>query len=254
MMPVIFIGHGSPMNAIENNSFTAAWEELGKTLPRPKAILAISAHWFVHGTRVLAAAHPKMTYDMYGFPDALYQIVYNAPGATDIAARIKNILGGEVMQDNSWGYDHGTWSVLHRMYPNHDIPLTQLSVNADISASAHFKLGEQLKALREEGVLIFASGNVVHNLRLLDWDNPDSAAPWAEDFDSQIKNFILAGEFDKVVNYRDLGHGAKMAVPTPDHFYPLLYALGAANRKDKVKVFNEARIMGSLSMTSYIFG
>lgn len=254
MMPVIFIGHGSPMNAIENNAFTAEWEKLGKTLPRPKAILAISAHWFVHGTRILWDPKPKMTYDMYGFPKKLYEVVYNAPGATELAARVSDILGACVKRDNSWGYDHGTWSVLNKMYPKRDIPVTQLSINADGGAASHFDIGRKLKALREEGVLILASGNIVHNLRLIDWDNPNSAYPWAKEFDVAIKTFITEGAFGSAVNYRDLGQAANLAVPTPDHFYPLLYALGAAEKTDKVTVFNEAYTLGSLSMTSYIFG
>lgn len=253
MMPVIFIGHGSPMNAIEDNIFTQNWQKIAKNIARPKAILAISAHWFIKGTHILAAAHPKMTYDMYGFPQALYDIVYDAPGALDTAARVKHLLGG-VKTDNTWGYDHGTWSVLHKMYPQRDIPATQLSINALAPAKAHFAMGQALKPLRQEGVLILASGNIVHNLRMLDWDNPASGYGWADDFDSKIKSYILSNDFEKVVNYRELGQNAALAAPTPDHFYPLLYALGAAEAGEKIAVYNDARTMGSMSMTSYVIG
>lgn len=252
-MPVVFIGHGSPMNAIEDNSFTQAWEDMAKKIPTPKEILVISAHWYVKGTRILTDVKPKMTYDMYGFPQELYQVVYDAPGAVETAKRVQDLLGNTVQVDNSWGYDHGNWAVLHKMYPNHDIPVTQLSVDQTLSAKGHFLFGQKLKPLRDEGVLILASGDVVHNLQRVDWDST-VGYDWAEKFDHQIRDEILAGRYENVVNYETFGKLAQWSVPTPDHYDPLLYMIGAADTDDKVTVYNDACVMGSLSMTSYMLG
>ncbi|SEJ06009.1 Aromatic ring-opening dioxygenase, catalytic subunit, LigB family [Propionispira arboris] len=252
-MPVLFIGHGSPMNAIEDNSFTHEWEEMAKKIPIPKTILVISAHWYVKGTKVLEDANPKMTYDMYGFPKKLYQVIYNAPGAVKTAKCVQELLGDTVQVDNSWGYDHGNWAVLHKMYPNCDIPVTQLSVDQTLSAEGHFLLGQKLKPLRDEGVLILASGDVVHNLQRADW-NSTSGYDWAETFDHQIRDEVLAGRYENIINYEVFGKPAQWSVPTPDHYYPLLYMIGAADADDKVKVYNDACVMGSLSMTSYLLG
>lgn len=252
-MPVLFIGHGSPMNAIEDNSFTKSWKEMVKKVPIPKAILVVSAHWYVKGTRILADEKPKMTYDMYGFPKELYQVSYDAPGAVETAKRVQKLLGNTVQVDNSWGYDHGNWVVLHKMYPNCDIPVTQLSVDQTLSAKGHFLLGQKLKPLRDEGVLILASGDVVHNLQRVNWDST-SGYDWAETFDHQIRDEILAGRYENVINYEAFGKAAQCSVPTPDHYYPLLYMIGAADADDNVTVYNDACVMGSLSMTSYMLG
>jgi 4,5-DOPA dioxygenase extradiol len=252
-MPVLFIGHGSPMNAIEDNSFTQSWKEMVKKVPIPKAILVVSAHWYVKGTRILADEKPKMTYDMYGFPKDLYQVSYDAPGAVETAKRVQKLLGNTVQVDNSWGYDHGNWVVLHKMYPNCDIPVTQLSVDQTLSAKGHFLLGQKLKPLRDEGVLILASGDVVHNLQRVNWDST-SGYDWAETFDHQIRDEILAGRYENVINYEAFGKAAQCSVPTPDHYYPLLYMIGAADADDNVTVYNDACVMGSLSMTSYMLG
>ena len=251
-MPVLFVGHGSPMNALEDNEYTRGWEEIAKLLPRPKAILAVSAHWYTDGTRVTDAEYPKTVYDMYGFPEELYQIEYNAPGAPELAHLTKELLQKEVRIDNSWGFDHGTWVVLHKMFPGADIPVFQLSVDRNAPAELHYQMGKELKALREQGVLILASGNVVHNLQRVEW-GMEKGYPWAEEFDGYIRDKIRNKEYDEVVHYEKVGQSARQAFPTPDHFFPLLYVLGAAEDSDQLTVFNESCVLGSLSMTSYLF-
>lgn len=249
-MPVLFVGHGSPMNAIEDNPFSAAWEQLGTVLPKPQAILSVSAHWFTQGTRVTDAPNPKMVYDMYGFPDALYRVKYPAPGSPYFAGLAAELLPAQI--DNGWGLDHGSWSVLRRIYPRADIPVFQVSVDRRASMERHFALGRRLRSLRGQGVLIFCSGNIVHNLAGVRWEM-DGGLPWADSFDEYIKRGVLRGDFDNAVHYERAGESAKAAVPTPDHYAPLLYALGASDEGDRVSVFNDARVLGSLSMTSYLF-
>lgn len=251
-MPVIFIGHGSPMNAIEDNEFSRSWKELGARLPKPKAILSVSAHWYTAGTFASDSAHPKTVYDMYGFPDALYEIVYNAPGAPELARRAMSLLGRPAALDRTWGLDHGTWSVLNRMYPAADVPVFQVSVDRNAPLRAHFEAGRLLKPLRDEGVLIMGSGNVVHNLERVNW-GLEGGYPWAELFDGYIRERVLAGDFEKVVDPRGAGASAQLALPTPDHYAPLLWALGAADEADAVTAFNDKCAMGSISMTSYLF-
>ncbi len=252
-MPVIFVGHGSPMNAIENNQYTRAWVEMAKRIPKPKAIIAISAHWYTRGTKVMNEENPKTIHDMYGFPKELYEILYNAPGNPKLAEIAKNLISKESVYDNSWGIDHGTWSVLVHMYPERDIPVFQISIDATAAPEVHYKIGQELKVLREQGVLLFGSGNIVHNLRLVDWHAEDKGFDWAYKFDAYIKDSIESGNHDNVINYLSLGETAKFAVPTPDHFYPILYILGATDKEDKVSVYNYSCMMGSLSMTSYLF-
>lgn len=251
-MPAVFVGHGSPMNAIENNEYSNAWAKLGTQIRRPKAILSVSAHWFTRGTKITDATRPKVVYDMYGFPEALYRVVYQPDGSPQIAHEAKSLISDPVEIDNSWGIDHGTWSVLRRMYPEADIPVFQLSVNAEAGAAAHFKIGRELASLRHKGVMIFGSGNVVHNLSRI---NPGMVGgyPWAFKFDESIKESILAGQYDNVMNYRQSGQFAELAFQTPDHFFPLLYVLGASDKNDKLTVFNQSCMLGSLSMTSYLF-
>ena len=251
-MPTLFIGHGSPMNAIEDNDFSRQWMSLGERLPRPEAILAISAHWFTAHTRVTNASAPKMVYDMYGFPEELYEVVYAAPGAPAFAARVQELLGEVVRVDNSWGLDHGAWSVLRRLYPAADIPVFQLSVDKDAGMEQHYRLGQALAPLREEGVLILGSGNVVHNLARLNWAMEDGY-DWAKEFDGYIKKNILTRNDDNVIAYAKAGACADMAFSWPDHFAPLLYALGAAAGTEQVSVLNNRCTLGSLSMTSYVW-
>lgn len=252
-MPVLFVGHGSPMNAIEDNEFTAAWEKLPDKIPVPSAILVISAHWYTSGTRTHDDVQPKTVYDMYGFPRKLYQMTYPAKGSPELARRTAKMLSVPVEIDNGWGFDHGAWSVLCRMYPKADIPIFQLSVDQDAPPEVHFRLGQELGALREEGVLIMGSGNVVHNLALVDW-GMEGGFPWALEFDEYIKESILQRRFDDVVRFEKAGSPAKHAFYTPEHFYPLLYVLGASRQEDKVHVFNEGCLMGAMSMTGYLLG
>lgn len=251
-MPVLFVGHGSPMNAIERNAFSERWEALGTEMPRPEAILAVSAHWFVRGTRVNTSPSPRMVYDMYGFPDELYRVQYPCPGSPNIAKAVKELLGDTIRTDNAWGLDHGVWSVLKHMYPNADIPVVSLSVDSDAPLERHFALGERLRPLRGKGVLFLMSGNIVHNLAKVNWNGTGGYA-WADEFDAYIQRRILERDDDGVIHYERAGSSAYYAFTTPDHFAPLLYALGARDSEDDVRVFNDARVLGSLSMTGYLF-
>ena len=252
-MPVIFVGHGSPMNAIEDNDYSRTWQSLAKRIPRPEVILSISAHWYTKGTKIMNEEKPETIYDMYGFPKELYEIVYHSPGSPSTAKIVKDMISKETEYDNSWGIDHGTWSILVHMYPDRDIPVFQISIDADAPPEVHYKIGEELKSLREDGVLIFGTGNVVHNLRLVDWHKGSKGFDWAYEFDDYIHENILKGNHNNIIKYAELGEIAKLAVPTPDHFYPLLYALGASDKKDKVSIFNKSCELGSLTMTGYLW-
>ncbi len=251
-MPILFIGHGSPMNAIEDNEYTRNWSKITKEIPTPKAILSISAHWYTEGSKITDAVSPNVIYDMYGFPEELYRVNYQPKGAPELAHKTKDLISREVTIDNSWGYDHGTWSVLCRMYPKADIPVYQLSVDHKASAKEHYKMGQEISSLREEGVLILASGNVVHNLFRINWEM-DGGYPWAEEFDHYVKDKIERRDFQKLIHYEKAGKSAELAFYTPEHYYPLLYILGAVKDEDKLTVFNDSCLMGSLSMTSYLF-
>ncbi len=252
-MPVLFVGHGSPMNAIEDNDYTRAWREIAERIPKPEVILSVSAHWYTKGTRINNAENPKTVYDMYGFPQRLYEVEYNVAGSPDTARRSKELISRETNYDVTWGTDHGTWSVLVHMYPAKDIPVFQISVDARAPAETHYKIGQQLNSLRDQGVLIFGSGNVVHNLRMIDWDKGNVGFNWAYEFDEYVHQNIIAKNHDQVLRFRELGDIARLAVPTPDHFYPLLYALGASDQRDVVSVYNQSAEMGSLTMTSYLW-
>ncbi|MDF2484812.1 MAG: ligB2 [Herbinix sp.] len=251
-MPVLFVGHGSPMNAVEDNEFTRNWANLGTELPRPKAILSVSAHWYTAGTRICDALHPTQIYDMYGFPKELYELKYPVKGSPELAHTTKGLLTREVQIDNSWGIDHGSWSVLCRMFPEADIPVYQLSIDKSAAAATHYRIGQELSSLREQGVLILGSGNVVHNLSRVNWEL-EGGYPWAEEFDAYIKNAILGQHYDDVVQYERAGKSSEIAFYTPEHYYPLLYAIGATDADDKVSVYNDSCVLGSLSMTSYLF-
>ncbi|MDD3349626.1 MAG: 4,5-DOPA dioxygenase extradiol [Eubacteriales bacterium] len=250
--PALFIGHGSPMNAIENNEFTQTWRRLGKELPKPQAILIISAHWYTNGSKTTDEKYPRMIYDMYGFPDALYQVEYEPQGAPELAHLTKDLISREVRIDNSWGIDHGTWSILCKMYPDADIPVYQLSIDAGADALTHYQIGREIGSLRDRGVMIIGSGNVVHNISLFDHET-QNGFDWAEDFDDFIKESILDKKYNQVVSLHSSGKFMRDAVTTPDHYYPLLYILGAASETDRVSVFNDSCILGALSMTSYLF-
>lgn len=252
-MPAIFVGHGSPMNAIENNRFSKKWHALPAGFPKPKAILSVSAHWVTDGTCVNNLERPETVYDMYGFPKALYQHKYPVHGSPWLAGQVMEMLGSRVTVDNDWGIDHGTWSVLTHMFPHADIPVMQLSLDGNASMEDHYEMGSRLRSLREQGVLLLGSGNVVHNLSLVDWHNP-KGEPWADEFDRYIMGCIQNREHNKVLDYRSAGGSSSRAFVTTEHFAPLLVVLGSAGPEEPVAVFNEERIMGSISMTGYLFG
>jgi 4,5-DOPA dioxygenase extradiol len=251
-MPAVFIGHGSPMNAIEDNAFTRGWKEIAAAMPRPEAILSVSAHWYTPGTRVMNNAWPRMIYDMYGFPKELYEVIYPAPGAPELAKQTHALLDGMASLDDGWGFDHGTWSVLGVMFPMADIPVVQLSVDRNATPKTHYEIGQRIASLREQGILVLGSGNVVHNLSLVDFDREDGF-DWAYEFDAYIHAAISGHKHANVIEYRRAGECAKPAFPSPDHYYPLLTVLGATGESDAASVFNEACVMGSLSMTCYLF-
>lgn len=251
MMPVIFVGHGSPMNAVEENGYTKGWQEISASIPKPEAVLAISAHWYTDGTRLQTAKDPKMIYDFYGFPQELYDVEYPAHGSPRLAKKALGLVGGSV-EDNSWGIDHGTWSVLKWMYPDADIPVCQMSIDRRLTLPEIYETGKKLKSLRDENVLILGSGNVVHNLRLVDF-SASGGYDWAEEFDAYIRSKIEARDHGGVIDCKKAGDSARLAFPTQEHFDPLLYILGATDAHDRVEVYNDSCTLGSLSMTSYIF-
>ncbi len=254
-MPSAFIGHGNPMNALELNRYTRAWRAFGAAAPRPRAILVISAHWYINATAVTAMARPRTIHDFYGFPQALFDIEYPAPGLPEMAERIADVveptwIGRDV---DSWGIDHGTWSVLVHAFPDADIPVVQLSVNAEKPMDYHLALGRRLGPLRREGVLIVGSGNVVHNLRAVDFSRPDSAYDWAERFDEHAREILLSGPAD--VPSLDADRDFPLAVPTADHFLPLLYVAGlAAGAGETFEPLVSGHAAGSISMASYTVG
>lgn len=250
-MPILFVGHGSPMNAISDNVYTKKWEEIAKDIPIPKAILVISAHWTTLKVSVNNIKNPPMIYDMYGFDQALYELKYPVQGSPDLAKQVIELMNEKCSIDNSWGIDHGAWSVLCKMYPMANIPVVQLSVGLDYSFEDYFEMGNQLSSLRDHGILIVASGNIVHNLRRIEWDNPKGAA-FAQGFDTYIKKAIQTKEYQKVIE-ASKHPDFYLAVPSKEHFVPILYILGALSSKDKLEVFNDDCILGSLSMTGYFF-
>ncbi len=252
LMPAIFVGHGSPMNAIGNNEFSSGWREIGKTLPRPKVILSISAHWVREGSRVTAMDRPKTIYDFYGFPKKLYQIQYPAPGAVKYAELTKStIKSTNVGLSNEWGLDHGTWVVLMHMYPKADIPTFQLSLDYTKPPIFHYKLGQELKELRKKDVLIIGSGNCVHNLGLFTPMETEES-DWAIEFDEKIKNWILNHDHKELINYESHGNIARLAIPTNEHYLPLLYILGMQDNKDILSFKCERIVYGSISMRCLI--
>lgn len=250
-MPVVFLGHGSPMNAVDDNACSRRWEQLGQELPRPKAILCISAHWYTHGSRIAVAEHPQTIHDFYGFPDELYDIRYDAPGAPILAREVMKLLP-DAQPDPVWGLDHGAWSLLRRMYPHADIPVCQLSIDSSASAQDYYDTGSRLSPLREKGVLILGSGNVVHHLGMVDF-SMEGGYSWAVAFDRLIKDAILSRDHNRIISFEDPSRLPSPAFPTSEHYDPLLYILGASQEDDKVTVLNEVCQYGSLSMTSYLF-
>lgn len=255
-MPVLFVGHGNPMNAVAENSFTERLAALGQELPKPKAILCISAHWLSAGTWVTHMSHPKTIHDFYGFPQELFDVQYPAPGSPLVAELIQSLSKSPKIQadDKSWGLDHGTWSVLCKMYPEADIPVLQMSIDMSEPAAFHFKMGQTLRALRDQGVLIIGSGNIVHNLRRIEWGMPGQGADWAVEFDHWVRDRIEARDFGALTEDFLKTKAGQLSVPTPDHYLPLLYVLGAADEKESLKFEYEGFDMGSISMRCFSFG
>ncbi len=252
-MPVLFIGHGNPMNAIEDNEFSRAWLEAGKNLPQPRAILCISAHWVTHGTLVTAMDRPRTIYDFYGFPQELYEVRYDAPGAPDLAEQLRRVIKNTPVQpDFEWGLDHGTWSVLKRMFPKAEVPVVQMSLDATREAGFHYELGRQLKELREEGVLIIGSGNIVHNLRLARFD--DAAYSWAVEFDRRIADWITQNDHQPIVHFEKGDQASALSINSAEHYVPLLYSLALQEEGETVNFFAEKVISGSISMRSVRIG
>lgn len=253
-MPALFLGHGSPMNVLEDNRYTRTWQRLGQTLPRPEAILAISAHWYTQGTAVTAMAQPRTVHDFGGFPQALFDQRYSAPPA--LAQRVQSLLAPVPVHADTaeWGLDHGTWGVLIKMYPEADIPVVQLSLDATRDAAYHFALGEKLAVLCDEGVMLVASGNVVHNLRTVRWQDDAESYPWAISFDQFVRDHLSAqGEPHPLINYRQ-HQDAALSNPSPEHFLPLLYVLGSRVGDEPVSVPVDGITLGSISMLSVQVG
>jgi 4,5-DOPA dioxygenase extradiol len=255
-MPVIFFGHGNPLNALEDNKYTQGWHALGQTLPAPKGILSISAHWYVPFTAVTTDRQPRTIHDFGGFPRELYQVQYPAQGSPELAARVQKILDSvTVKSDSDWGLDHGTWSVLVHLFPDADIPVIQLSIDFSKSAEFHYQLGKKLAPLREEDILILGSGNIVHNLHAYAWGRKDVRPfDWAERFEDRVRDALLSGDDQSLVNYRQMGNDAQMAIPTPDHYLPLLYILGARRQNEPLHFPVEGLEGGSVSMLAVRFG
>jgi 4,5-DOPA dioxygenase extradiol len=255
-MPLLFIGHGSPMNAIEENEFVRGWKAVGKNLPRPSAILCVSAHWETRGTFVTAMEKPATIHDFGGFPRELFEVEYPAPGSPELAQETINLITkSRVSPDNNWGLDHGCWSVVKRLYPAADIPVFQLSLDYNQAPRYHYDLAKELAPLRKKGVLIIGSGNMVHNLRMVAWDRmnePEYGYDWAIEAKEIMNKFILEGDHQSLINYKSQGKAFNLAIPTPDHFLPLLYTLALKEDNEKVSLFNDKTIMGSLSMTSVL--
>ncbi|MBX7199889.1 MAG: 4,5-DOPA dioxygenase extradiol [Rhodospirillaceae bacterium] len=247
-LPAVFFGHGSPMNALERNRYTEAWRTFGESIPRPRAILMVSAHWLRDGTRVTATAKPRTIYDFNGFPPELSAVRYDAPGAPEVAREVADRVGAT--PDTSWGLDHGTWSVLVHAFPKADVPVLQLSLDAKKSFAEHLELGARLAPLREKGILLAASGNVVHNLYRMNWQQPDAAFDWARQFDEEARRLMTTAPADVV---KLAGHADyHLSVPTPEHFLPLLYIAGVAKAAGRpAEVLVDGYAMGSLSMTAY---
>jgi len=253
-MPVLFLGHGSPMNAIEENEFVVGFRSVVRTLPEPSAILCVSAHWETRGTFVTAMEKPRTIHDFYGFPPELYDIQYPAPGSPSLAKEVKGLIEkSEVGLDHEWGLDHGCWSVIKHLYQKADVPIVQMSLDQSKNPQAHYELAKQLSPLRRKQVLIIGSGNIVHNLGMIACykiDTPGYGYDWAIEANEKIKKFILNNEHQQLINYRVQGKAFDQAIPTPEHYLPLLYALALKDEHDKITLFNDKAVAGSLTMTS----
>lgn len=256
-MPVLFLGHGSPMNAIEENEFVTGFRNIAKEIPKPNAILCVSAHWETKGTFVTAMQNPPTIHDFGGFPKELFAVQYPAPGSPDLAKETKSLITKtEVGLDDKWGLDHGAWSVIKHLYPNADIPVIQMSIDYSQTPQYHYELAQQIKSLREKGVLIIGSGNMVHNLGMVAWKrlNENFGFDWAIEANEKMKQHILSGDHKQLINFRSQGKAFDLAIPTPEHYLPLLYSLALKDDKDNVSLFNDKAVAGSLTMTSVKIG
>ncbi len=253
-MPVLFLGHGSPMNAIEENQFVTGFRQIAKDLPKPNAILCVSAHWYTRGTKVTAMTMPRTIHDFGGFPQALYEVQYPAKGSPELAKQTQQLLDPILVElDEKWGLDHGAWSVIKHLYPKADVPVIQLSIDYTKPASYHFALAEQLSVLRNKGILIIGSGNIIHNLRLVDFanfDKVDYGFDWAVEAHATINDWLKDGNYQPLLNYEKQGRAFQLAIPTPDHYLPLIYSLGLQQKGESLTFFNDHLLAGSLSMTS----
>lgn len=256
LMPVLFIGHGSPMNGIENNMYSQTWVDIARKIPTPKSVLVISAHWLSKGTGITAMNAPRTIHDFGGFPKALYEVQYPAPGNPQLAQETAHLIKNtELVLDHDWGLDHGAWTVVRHMYPAADIPVLQLSIDYNKDAAYHYDLAKQLYSLRQKGVLIIGSGNMVHNLRMVSWQHMDElnyGYDWALQMNDIFKEYIGNGNHRSLIHYNSLGPEAALAIPTPDHYLPLIYTLALQNEKDEVQFFNDYAVRGSLTMTSVL--
>lgn len=256
-MPVLFLGHGSPMNAIEENEFVTGFRSIVKEIPKPNAILCVSAHWETKGTFVTAMQNPPTIHDFGGFPKELFAVQYPAPGSPDLAKQTKSLISKtEVGLDDKWGLDHGAWSVIKHLYPNADIPVIQMSIDYSQSPQYHYELAQQIKSLREKGVLVIGSGNIVHNLGKVEWRrlNETFGYDWAIEANDRMKKFILDGNHKELINFRSQGKAFDLAIPTPEHYLPLLYSLAMQEKNEEVKLFNDKAVAGALTMTSLKIG
>jgi 4,5-DOPA dioxygenase extradiol len=258
LMPALFIGHGSPMNGIEDNDFSRRWKAMAKEIPAPAAVLVVSAHWFTKGTRITAMDFPRTIHDFGGFPKALFDVRYNAPGNPALAKETASLFRSTpVALDHDWGLDHGAWTIIRHMYPQANIPVLQLSIDYSKEPRYHYDLAKELYRLRKKGVLIIGSGNMVHNLGMVAWDKMDQPGygyDWAIQINDQFKQLIRGGDHQPLIRYESLGKEAKLAIPTPEHYLPLLYTLGLKSSRDRVSFFNDKAVAGSLTMTSVKLG
>lgn len=258
VMPLLFLGHGSPMNGIENNSFTKEWAALGQTIQKPTAVIVVSAHWLTKGTAITAMESPETIHDFRGFPKELFDVQYPAPGDPVLARETARLIKStNVGLAHDWGLDHGTWTIVRHMYPNANIPILQLSIDYGKPASYHYNLSKEMAALRRKGVLIIGSGNIIHNLRMVAWDKvnqPEYGYDWALELKAKFKELIEAGNHDPLIRYEKFGEAGKLAIPTPDHYYPLLYTLGMQEKGEQATLFNDVAVMGSLTMSSVRIG
>lgn len=258
LQPVFFMGHGSPMNGIQSNEFSQKWKELGSKIDLPSAVLVISAHWLTKGTHVTAMQEPKTIHDFGGFPQELFEVQYPAPGSPFLAEETaKLVTSTDVGLDHDWGLDHGTWTVVRHMFPEANVPVLQLSIDYYKPAQYHYDLAKQLYDLRKRGVLIIGSGNMIHNLRMVDWKNLDTPGfgyDWAIELNEKMKQLIVSKDHKALVDYQSLGKAAQLAIPTPDHYLPMIYNLALQSDKDDVEIFNDRLVAGSLNMTSFRLG